>query len=568
LIAGGDRIRHARTTLARCTLACATVVLLQAAPSAAAPTAQSGTPFAPARQLVAAKIAGHPRVVVAPDGTVSIAWAAVSRSGESDAAGVFVAQRAPGATEFGVPQHVTGASTAPEIQLAVGERGDRAITWVDRGRQADGSPLPPRIAVAPPGRAFGAPEEVPVPPRVPPQVERGQPTNRAFAVPFVAVAGEGTVVLAYREADDDADLRRADLAVRHSDGSWTEAQVLGDTNMEPAVAADAGGGLHAIWANRWIERPEEGTFVYARDAGPDGRFGPAQRISTPGRAASDGNASPTLDANARGDLLAVWNSARVPTTGAPDWIELAERPAGGAWTAPRTVGEGIRPGAALNEAGDAAVAWTTWKQVPGRPNFGIGASFRPRGGAWGPEAGGWKPTASVIPVPIALSETGTAVMALARDERPGIEALERVRGDELGDPVLILTDGHGGYSSPEIAFDRYGNGLLVFVRYPRPEEQTIELVAYSAKPPVVTSFRAAARQFRFRVNEPARVTMVAKHGHRRVRQSAIARPGMNRIGYSSKARRFLGHSGRYRLTLRARDAGPGKGRPRTITIKR
>jgi hypothetical protein len=507
--------------------------------------------------------------VFTPDGAASIAWAGLPRKGENRfaATGVFVAQRAAGATEFDEPQRVTGELTNPAIQLAVGARGDRALAWFRRGTQADGGPLPMLVSVAPPGGAFGLPQEVPVPPRVPPKVDPPSPDNRGYGYPSVAVSGDGTVLLAYRETDDDADLRRIDVAVRHPDGSWAEPQVLGEANAEPAAAADGAGGLHVIWIERWTN-PEGDTFVYANDAGPDGSFGPAQRISTPGRAAYDGNSQPALHANARGDLLALWNSASLPTTGAPDWIEVAERPAGSTWGPPRTIGRGIRPTGALNNAGDATVAWTTWTQVPGRPNFSIVTSFRPDGGPWGVETGGWKPTAAVDPVPIALGDTGTAVMAVTTNENAGVAGLERVREHQFGEPVGLTETRHGGYGTPEVALDRFGNGLVTFGQFAAGDTRTIYTVAYGVAPPVVTSFRAAANEFKFRVNEPARVRLTLRHGRRTMRQRARARPGRNRISFTPAIRAFLRHPGRYYATIRARDAGPGESRPRVVAIER
>jgi hypothetical protein len=159
-------------------------------------------------------------------------------------------------------------------------------------------------------------------------------------------------------------------------------------------------------------------------------------------------------------------------------------------------------------------------------------------------------------------------MAVTTNQNAGVASVERVRNHQFGEPVGLTQPGHGGYGTPEIALDRFGNGLVTFGQFANGDATTIYTVAYGVAPPMVTAFRAAANEFKFRVNEPARVRVTIRHGKSTLRQRARARPGRNRISFTPAIRAFLRHPGRYHATIRARDAGPGESRPRVVAIER
>jgi hypothetical protein len=495
-----------------------------------------------------------PSVVLGPDGLATVAWL----GGSDTHRAVLVSERLPGGGAFSRPLALSDDSRG--FVLARDDAGVRAIAWAD-GSVPDGSP---KLSIAPPRVGFGSPEDVPIAPRSPATQSNLSEPTRYISVSSLAVAPDGAVLVAYVDQDSRADNQRAVVVLRRPDGRWTEPQVLEEhlQTHGPVVAADGVGGLHALWP----APPHDGStqrmrLLYTADAGPDGHFGAERVLSEPDRDADNGSAEPKLLANRRGDLLVVWEAEVYGPV-----IEATSRTFGGDWSPPEVIYEGTpfgrRPTGALDDRGDALVSWT---------NGNAYARSRPAGADWGPVSTAFARQGTIDQIPTALDTQGTGLLVSAVARSVGtvdtIAAFVLPRGRTLGHAITV-SGGEEPVSRPQIATDAFGNGLAVWLRGPVGQPSTVFAAGYSAGPPDVTSFQARKSAFGLRVNEPARVTITVRGSHGRASEWSRVQPGDNTLSFRGTVRSLLRHHGRYRATVRARDAGPRASRAHTITFKR
>src|SRR3954454_5207397 len=455
------------------------------------------------------------QVALGPNGEATVAWLG---AGGDQGQPLLVAERPPGGGASGAPVELSADGRYP-IALARNDGGVRAIAW------------PGKLSVAPAGGSFGQSETVPIPPRAPvtrPEYE----DSRTIWTGSVAVASDGSVLLAYTDSDSRADNQRAVTVLRRPDGTWTEPQILDDYAPSPQVIADAAGGLHVMWtgAPRTASEP---IVPYVADAGADGQFAPGHPVSRP-----DWRSAGLLTSNRRGDLLVTW-SAQVPTP----VIGSTYRPAGGDWQSPQVlygdIPYGERPSGALDDRGDAAVAWT---------NGDAFARSRPAGNAWGPTSTTFVRQGSLSSYQLAMDPNGTGLLLSAACRSEGtidtIAALALPRGAAL-EPVVRVSRGVDPVSQPAVATDAFGNGLVVWLRGPRNEQSTVFAAGYSAAPPNVTGLAAKHNAFALKVSEPARLSVTLSGRHRRATQWSRVRPGKNTLPFRGRVRSLLARHGRY-----------------------
>jgi hypothetical protein len=243
----------------------------------------------------AADIRG-PSLAVAPDGTVTVSWAAI-RDGETYRdTHVFVATAAPGAA-FGDPAIVSSAfhdnnMSGQATRIVSNPRGDALVMWpvldrVDSSMFAADQTI--RGAFRPAGGSFGPEEQVPMPdeqtrgmfrwdaamgedgqavvawsslrtvsvtyrpaggPFEPAQVPPPYPVCcstqvMAHSDPTVAFDGAGNAAVAYRATT------RIEVVRRPRAAGWQAPQSAGDTtanNFDPAIAFDGSGRGIVMWS--------------------------------------------------------------------------------------------------------------------------------------------------------------------------------------------------------------------------------------------------------------------------------------------------------------------------------
>jgi hypothetical protein len=518
-----------------------------------------------------------PAALLAPDGRATVAWGGKGHEftdPPTGGEGVFVSELPPGGGAFSPPVKVSDEN-AGGVQLASNDVGMRALGWMTTAAPEQAL----TVMLAPAGTGFGPAEHVPIPPRAPATQPGVIEDSRSVAVSSLAVAPDGTLAVTYIDIDRRADNLRGVVVMRRPDGHWTEPQTLDDQLRPPetpVVAADGLGGLHVMWTGAPNDGSSRHVVLYVADAGSDGRFGPARELSEPDQDV-DSATAPKLIANRRGDVLAAWEG-RAPADyvhppGTGGRIEASVRSAGGDWSAPKVFSSDAsswaeRATAALDDRGDALVVWTSGILALG--------SVRPAGGDWGPVNFAFAGQNAVDEMPAALDAGGTGLVTAAVAGPGGatnkIVAYVVPPGGKFEPPVTVSSD-NDRVSRPNVATDSFGNGLVVWLRgpartTPSGEPSTVFAAGYSAQPPAVAAFRASKTAFTLRSSEPARVTLTVSGRHRHVTQRSRVHRGANSVAFGKNVRGLLGHHGRFRATVQARDVGPRASRAKTITIKR
>jgi hypothetical protein len=168
-----------------------------------------------------------------------------------------------------------------------------------------------------------------------------------------------------------------------------------------------------------------------------------------------------------GDALAVWRH-----TSGNEFVQVAEKPAGGAWQPPVNLSSSSyppeSPQIAVNPAGDAVVAWSAWDGS----GKGVWAAVRSAGGAWQAPVEISEPGFNAERARVAIDPTGAAVVVWERwsGERffPGAEGLvqaaKMTAAGAWGAPATLSAPSEEQFS-PDVAFDSGGAATAVWQRY-------------------------------------------------------------------------------------------------------
>ena len=537
--------------MARASLIAALLLLL--APAAA--TAQEPV-FGPPGKLADGANRDRPAIVIGPNGDTVIAWnGRTSDYGEPprETRGVFVASRPAGTAAFSAPVRVSD-EPAEAVLLARNERGDVALAW--RNYPAERGDAGMRLTIARAGEGFGPVENVPVPPGTTPTWRHGGGVSTELT--GLAVGGDGTVLLGMTTTTPatDGETRLAAVAVRTPAG-FEQTRVLAEHSNGPSVAADGAGRLYAVWlARREHSDSDPAAVFFSEHVG--GGFTPPRRLSD--YMPSFGGVR--IVANRPGDLLVTWVS---PALGySPSQVYAAMRRAGAEWQEPRHLAQSASASPALNDAGDAVVGALGATLVAAEP----GGEFGPPEGA-GASHGGSISSESFFPV--ALDSLGTTIATWNNEARSGgVFALRRPRGGPIG-PATKIASGTGRvWLAPAIATDAFGNGVIAWIEQRHYNDPaTVHTLSYSANPPTVSGFEVGASAFRFKLSEPASVRIKVKRRGGPARSLLVhARTKANVVRFDRRMRSLLAADGRYRATIRARDAGPRASRVRALEFAR
>jgi hypothetical protein len=354
--------------------------------------------------------------------------------------------------------------------LVIDQEGGAIAAWVEY----TGAPNNPRAgpqrlfaAYAPPGGAFGPPQLLDV-------------ADLTLSVPGLAVDAGGNAVAIWTR---NAEIR---VAFRPAGSEFGAHQTLSSApSAGPQVAMNASGEAIAVWHES--DGPGSGHFEAAfRPAG--GSFGPGQALG----AAGFGGASRLRAAiNDAGETVVVWPR---DTTG-NDELYATITPPGASVGAPQLIASspliGAPFGLALGPGGDAAAAWS-FREVylaerpAGAPfgaqqliaarsdgpfltvdaggnmllvfdtflgeDYGVFASYRPRGGEFGTPALISDPTASSAIAHADFGGVGRAAIVFriaTEGQRPSHVGLVRRRPDGTYTPQIAVshTPGHAPVES-------------------------------------------------------------------------------------------------------------------------
>lgn len=507
-------------------------------------SAHAAGPFDP--PTVLAPVGGPPSVAFTARGDAVAAWGPPLRmcdTGPLPEQGVWVAWRPAGGGPWRGPARLhDGTAASPAV--AVNEHGGAVVVW-HKGTDPDHSCTTPNpqeleLRVLENGE-WGPVETVPQPPLQPNRTGAVEAHRVMTGPPKVAIGPDGTVAVAWHRTDYGAETYRTVAVLRTPGGAFTTPQPLADNSEEPELAGDGHGRFTvAMLTDRRVAIAERGPG--------DGAFGPVRDVAT-----GVGDDMASLAVNRRGDGLLSWGDGAV------------HRPAGGDWGPPERLETYGRTTSAVNERGDGLVTWS---------GPALHAQFRPAGGGFGPPAQtALRHGGSLSRNAAGLDALGTAVVLQRIDDddepRRRFAGYLRHRHHPFAAPVDATPPGTH-VLEPRFATDAFGNGLVAYAGYAVGQRDShVAVVDYSATPPRVSELRASGpAEFRFRLSEPARVTLSVWRGRRplgAVRSRAV--PGVNRIVAPRRLRRRLAPGRRYVARLLARDAGRRLSRPLRVRFR-
>jgi hypothetical protein len=362
------------------------------------------------------------------DGTAAVVW---RRGGDvPSTASVHVAVRGPsGRWRSRALTGRTVGVAAPRV--AVDDRGRVVVTWVEMHRRADGvthAPFRVRVATRDRRGRWHAARTL------------GESGNFVYAAPDVAVNGDGSAVVVWRGIRRTAsgDKRRALLAASrrpgHAFGPAVEIRDPGAAvSVGPRVALDAHRRATVVWTGGAQPRVRVATRSAA------GRWTAGSDLGTaPG-------SEPRIAADAAGDVTVAWRQAQLDSEGnGSQWgsVAVAQRPAGGVFGAPVTLGDVPTPGplVAMSPAGQAFTAWPPAPSDPMQTPALHYAAAAP-GAGFGAPAGAPGPPAEAL----AVLADGTGLAASAGGGR--ITVRELPPAGAPGGPAVVASTGQ----SPVIA---------------------------------------------------------------------------------------------------------------------
>lgn len=366
-------------------LALAGVATLALAPAVAVAA------WSPPERVASTDRAGYlgPAPAVAGDRAIA-AW--IRALPGADDGRVQVAERpAPGAPWTGRVSLSGGG--ASRLASAAGERGAAAVAWA-RGDLVEGAQRARARAPWRPAPVAGA----------------GGPVERLA----LAVDRRGGATVVWSERHDDGSVVR--VASRRAGRSWAVAAARLEVPGAdpPALAVGRGSGVLVAWV-------EDDRVHAARTV--DGGFEAPRALSEEGARGAAADLSPA------GTAMVAW-SLRLPA--GTSVVMAVDRPIGGEWGRADDLGIGSSPVVAVDDRGDAVVAWSQGEE--GGVQSVESVTRRGRGA--------WRATTVVDPRPCACALT--AARAAIDDGGLASVAWRRDRGSALGPGGVAAREPSGG----------------------------------------------------------------------------------------------------------------------------
>ena len=225
----------------------------------------------------------------------------------------------------------------------------------------------------------------------------------------------------------------------------------GDVSAPPHVVLDSAGDATAVWS---LGGQVEGAY---RPAG-EGWEAPVDLSNPelPGEVlvAPGGGRAPAIAVDAAGDVTVVWEASAEGTT----FIETVERPAGGDWSVPETIGEeptafSPEPWVAVDSAGDAIAVWKKAEVIQ--------SAYRPAGESWGAPVAISGEESFVPQAAMNAAGDATVVWMAHRGGHYVVNSAYLPAGGEWEAPTLVSQPGEEG-GDPQIAIDAAGDTLVAW----------------------------------------------------------------------------------------------------------
>ena len=393
---------------------------------------------------------------------------------------VQAAIRPAGSAAFGAPVDLAapvpnGSELVPA--LAVNGEGDAIVVWVSGGSVYAAS----KPAGAP---EFGAAVAV---------GSGAAASALNFAEPAVALDAHGGAVVVWYHASGTR--YQFEASIRRAGGSFGSPAALDAPGPgvgvpdRPRVAMDSPGDAVVLFVG------ESGTHTVVRAARrpAGGAFGAPVDLSDPAQYAN----TPALAMNGSGDAVAVWKQDG--GSGTSGVIEAASARAGGAFASPVAVSppggdEHPFPSVAVNSQGAALVAWDE-KGLLGDP---VQVARRADAGAPFGEVSTLTPVLSSGQAPaVALDDYGDAIVAWETKTSYGIslcceftaeevDGAASVQGGPFGAPIQISKSGEDS-ESPQVSFGPSDTAVAAFHDVTTDVTQVADYRGPPPPPPVVAT---------------------------------------------------------------------------------
>jgi hypothetical protein len=205
------------------------------------------------------------------------------------------------------------------------------------------------------------------------------PGSSGAGFPYdVAAAGDGTAAVAYIQDG----IR---VAVRRPGGDWTRPRKVssGRTGVaSPDVEIDRRGEILVAWTQNTVlgpAPPRGPNYVRIAIRGVDGSWSDPRTV---GRTRHFVDGDPRLATDGNGDAVVGWRGLRRMRSGVHDGLQVAYRPAGGAFGSARSLEDGaIDHAVAIDDRGAAYATWAV-TVPPAHVRSAIRLARRTSSGAW------------------------------------------------------------------------------------------------------------------------------------------------------------------------------------------
>ena len=355
----------------------------------------------------------------------------------------------------GGPEIPVNATTAdPQIDPAIAPDGSGGFAVAWQGLQdiyarhfgADGAPLTNEIAV-------------------------NSNTVNEQREPVIAPDGSGGFTVAWRSELQDGSgwgvyARRFDAGGAAVSNEIPVNTTVANDQVEPAIAADPGGGFTVAWASEGQDGPSFGVYARRFDAAGNPLSGeiPVNSIT------ADHQFQPTIASDGSGGFTVAWNSSGQDGSGYGVYarrFDAAGAPLSGEIPVnSTTAGEQLEPAIILEGSGGFTVAWTS-----GPLSYGPRGVYARRFDLAGAPLSGEIPVTSPVYEPPAITaDPGGFTVAWTRYIEPesefetfDVDVVARrfdAASSSLSGEILINTDTPGEHYDPAITAD-LGGGFTV-----------------------------------------------------------------------------------------------------------